>query len=327
MTFTQLRAFATVARLGSLTAAARALGVTEPAVAAALAALRRDLGDPLYVRAHAGVRLTPGGERLAAAAAEILGLEDRLRREVSAAGGAQALLRLAVSPQVAEYVSAPLLDAFTRRWPRLEVAQEVTDPRDFAALLADRRADVALGPAPSPEPTVESVPFLRYKLVAVCGRGHRLATLRDVAPHVAAGERWLVGPSQIDLDRLFARLGIDPPREVGAFATHAAAVAAAAAGEGVALAIAHTVIDGLRRGSLVRLDLRETPLDGLWHVATLSGARSSPEAAALRRFVTTADATNAIIARPGGVPAGRFRPPVYVTIWSAVEAPAPRVAG
>jgi hypothetical protein len=43
---------------------------------------------------------------------------------------------------------------------------------------------------------------------------------------------------------------------------------------------------------------------------------------ALRRFVTTPDATHAIVARPGGVPPGRFRPPVYVTIWSAVETPA-----
>jgi hypothetical protein len=40
---------------------------------------------------------------------------------------------------------------------------------------------------------------------------------------------------------------------------------------------------------------------------------------ARRRFVTTPDATLAIVTRPGGVPAARFRPPVYVTIWSALE--------
>jgi hypothetical protein len=60
----------------------------------------------------------------------------------------------------------------------------------------------------------------------------------------------------------------------------------------------------------------------MWFAATLGADRPSPEAAALRRYVTTPDATQAIVARPGGVPAGRFRPPVYVTIWSAVEAPA-----
>ena len=320
MTFTQLRAFATVARLGSLSAAAEALGVSEPAVCSALGSLRRDLDDPLYVRVRSGVRLTPGGERLAAAAAEILGLEDRMRREIREARGERGLLRLAVSAPVAEYVSAPLLDGFTRRWPQLEVAQEIASPGDFSALLADRRADVVLGPAPPPDPGVEAVPFLRYKLLVVAAPQHRLAGVRDVALSSLAGERWMVGPAHGDLDRLGAASRVAPV-ELGAFSTEAAAQAAAAAGEGVMLAIAHTVIEPIRRGVLVRLDVTGTPVDGMWHAATLGAERSSVEARALRRFVTTPEATQAIVARPGGVPAGRFRPPVYVTIWSAVEAP------
>jgi DNA-binding transcriptional LysR family regulator len=318
VTFTQLRAFATGARVGSLTAAALVLGVSEPAVSGAVASLRRDLEDQLFVRERGGIRLTPGGERLAAAAAEILGLEDRMRREVREARGEHGLLRLAVSATVAEYVSAPLLDAFTRRWPRLEVAQEVAAPEDFEGLLADRRADVVLGPAPLPRPDIEAVPFLRYKLVVVCGPRHRLARVRHLTPAALRGERWLVGPAHGDLARLVAERRLPAP-ELGAFATEGAAQAAAAAGEGLMLAIAHTVIDPLRHGSLVRLNLPGTPLDGMWHAATLSAERSSPEASALRRFVTTPEATQAIVARPGGVPAGRFRPPVYVTIWSAVE--------
>src|SRR3954469_901389 len=133
-----------------MSAAADALDVSEPAVSAAVAALRRDLGDALFVRAGTGIRLTPGGERLAARAAEIVGLEDRLRHEVREARGARGLLRLAVAPTVAEYVSAPLLDAFPRRRTTLEVSQEITAAEDFTALVADRRADIALGPAPAP---------------------------------------------------------------------------------------------------------------------------------------------------------------------------------
>jgi LysR family transcriptional regulator, low CO2-responsive transcriptional regulator len=316
VTFAQLRSFATVARLGSVSAAADALGVSEPAVSSAVAALRRDLGDALFVRAGGGIRLTPGGERLAAEAAELVGLEERLRREVAEARGERGLLRLAVAPDVAEYVSAPLLDAFTRRRPTLEVAQQVAAPEDFGGLLAERRADVALGPAPGPVPGVEAVPFLRYKLVVVAAARHRLAGVRDVAPRSLRRERWLSGPADADLERFLAAQAIDPPQR-GAFTTAAAAQAAAAAGEGVTLAIAHTVLDPLRRGTLVRLDVRGTPLDGMWHAATLGRDRRSPVADALRRFVTTPDATQAIVARPGGVPAGRLRPPVYVTIWSA----------
>lgn len=318
VTFAQLRSFATVARMGSVTAAANSLGVSEPAVSSAVAALRRDLGDALFVRAGGSLRLTPGGQRLAAAAAELIGLEERLRREVGEARGERGLLRLAVSAAVAEYVSAPLLDAFTRRWPTLEVAQEVASPDDFGTLLADRRADIALGPAPDPLPGVEAVPFLRYKLVVVAGPRHRLAGAEAAPLQALAGERWLVGPANAELLRFFGEHGVSVP-EQGAFATEAAAQAAAASGEGVMLAIAHTVLDALRRGTLVRLDVPGTPRDGMWHAATLGGDRRSAVADALRRFVTTPDATQSIVARPGGVPAGRFRPPVYVTIWSAVE--------
>src|SRR4051794_9628286 len=145
VTFAQLRSFATVARLGSVTAAANELGVSEPAVSSAVGALRREFDDALFVRAGSGIRLTAGGERLAATASEIVGLAERARREVSEARGERGLLRLAVAPAVAEYVSAPLLDAFTRRWATLEVAQEVVAATDFARMLADRRADVTLG--------------------------------------------------------------------------------------------------------------------------------------------------------------------------------------
>src|SRR6476661_2437336 len=64
VTFTQLRTFALVAELGSLRAAAAALGVSEPAVSAAVSALRSDLGDPLFQRCGSGIVLTPGGRAL-----------------------------------------------------------------------------------------------------------------------------------------------------------------------------------------------------------------------------------------------------------------------
>jgi DNA-binding transcriptional LysR family regulator len=226
---------------------------------------------------------------------------------------------------VAEYVSAPLLDAFTRRRPSVEVAQEVAAAEDFAALLLDRRADMVLGTAPAPTPGVEAVPFLRYRLVVVAGPGHRLAGARGMRLESLQRERWLVGPVHDDLARLFASRGLKMP-ELGAFATESAAASATAAGEGLMLAIAHTVIGALRRGSLVRVDVAGTPVDAMWYASTLPADRRSAEADALRRFVTTPEATQALVARPGGVPAGRFRPPVYVTIWSAVEPPfgAPR---
>jgi DNA-binding transcriptional LysR family regulator len=321
VTLGQLESFLMVARLGSVKAAAHALAVSEPAVSGAVAALRRDLGDELFVRAAGGIELTAGGRRLAAAAAEMLGVMDQARREIRAARGEKALLRVAATSVVAESVAGALIDAFTRRMPKLEVALGVEPEEHFAQALLDRRADVTLGPQPGGEdaPSVEAVAFLRYRVVVVVAPGHRLVGRRELPVAALAGERWLVGPAgagrHTDTGRLLAR-GRVTPADVRAFPSEAAARDAAVAGQGVMLAVSHTASEELRRGALARLDVRGTPVEGLWHASTLVADRRSPAAWALRRFVTTPEATQAMLARGGGVPAERFRPAVYVTLWS-----------
>jgi DNA-binding transcriptional LysR family regulator len=317
VTFAQLQAFSTVARLGSVKAAARLLGISEPAVSSAIAALRRDLGDELFVRSNGGLTLTPGGARLATSAAELLGLADRARRSVTEAHGAASLVRVAVTPAVSEYVAPPLLDAFTRRVPSTEVSVQVEPSGSFPGLLQDHLADVALGPRLA---GMDSVPFLRYRLIVVARPRHRLAGLRDIPPAALAGETWLVGPSGAEqptaASEFFAQHRLAPER-IEAFSTYAAAGQAAAKTGGVMLAIAHTVLDELRRGTLVRLDVRGTPVERLWYASSLGSERRPAAAWSLIRFVTTPEATQAMLARTGGVPAGRFRSPVYVTLWSS----------
>jgi len=79
VTLTQLEAFVLVARLGSVTAAARTLGVTEPAISGALAALRRQFDDNLVVRSPNGMMLTPGGRRLVGIASQMVSPCSRSR--------------------------------------------------------------------------------------------------------------------------------------------------------------------------------------------------------------------------------------------------------
>jgi LysR family transcriptional regulator, low CO2-responsive transcriptional regulator len=310
VTLGQLHTFVTVARLGSVKAAAEALQVSEPAVSGAVAALRRDLGDELFIRAGGGIVLTPGGRELSAVAAELLGLADQARRRVREAQGEATLLRIVATSMVSEYVAAPLLEAFTRRTPHVEVSLSVEDPSAFPALLADRRADVALGPLPGGDaPGLESVPFLRYRVIVVAAPRHRLAGLRGLTASMLAGERWLAGPGG-------AAAAVARGAELIGFPSHAAALAAVAAGDGIGAAIEHTMRDQLQRGSLVRLDVAGTPFDRLWHATSLVSDRRPPAAWSLWRFVTTPEATQAMLARSRGVPAGRFRPAVYVTLWS-----------
>jgi DNA-binding transcriptional LysR family regulator len=319
VTLGQLRSFATVARLGSVKAAARELAVSEPAVSEAVKALRRDLGDELFVRRAGGIELTPGGQRLAGAAAEILGIADQARRAVREAHGEAALLRVAATTTVSEHVAGPLIDAFCRRTPNLDVSVEVEPAEAFGEIVGARRADIALGPRPPADAAgLESVAFLRYRLIVVAPRGHRLTGRTGVAPAALAGERWLVGPSGAGhgtpVGAWLARHRLAP--DVRAYASEAAAVGAVEAGNGVMLAVAHTVVDPLRRGALARLDVAGTPVEGLWHATALAADRRTAAAWALLRFVTTPEAVHAMLSGGAGVPAGRFRPTTYVALWS-----------
>jgi DNA-binding transcriptional LysR family regulator len=324
MTLAQLHSFVLVARLGSVKAAAAQLEVTEPAVSVAVAALRKELGDELFVREGRGIALTAGGRRLAALATEILGLAEQARRSVHDSPGQPRQMQVAATSVVSEHIG-PLLDAFSARDEGIEIGIESVPGASFADLLDHRRADIALGPHPGPDrdATIASVPFLRCRVVVVAAPGHPLAGAQGIAPSALAGERWLVGPPELDpttTTGLFLARNRLEPAQIATYNSQSAAIAAAAAGEGIVLALAHSVLDEVRRRALVRLDVRGTPIVELWYASTLGLGRALPAALALQRFATTPEAMQAVSTGRAGKVATRLRPKVHVTLWQSVAA-------
>jgi len=319
MTLTQLNAFVLVARLGSVRAAASALGVSESAVSQALTALRQDLGDQLITRSQAGMTLTPGGTRLLGTASQIVVLGAEAHAAVRAAQGAPEQLRIVATSTFAEFVAGPLLEAFRRRFAgAVEITTGVAAAGELPVLIANRLADVAIGPGVTGEQElpVVSEPIFKYRLVVV-GSGSGAAQLRPRGP--ARQWRWLVDPSGMDPDsevaRLLRRLGV-ADSNIGVFQSQTAAWAAAADGSGVAPAIEHLVSHQLRRGELSLIDLPGVPVEECWYVTLLERERRSTAASALRRFLGTPEAMQLMRSPAAGVPPSRFKPPVYVTIWS-----------
>ena len=326
MTLTQLNAFVLVARLGSVTAAANALGVSEPAVSQALSALRQHLGDPLVSRGPTGMTLTAGGSRLLATASQIVVLGAEAHAAVRAAQGAPEQLRVVATSTIAEFVVSPLMEAFTRRFAgSVEVSAGVAVTNEMAVLVGGRLADVAIGPsvARDPEFPVVSEPIFRYRLVVVTAGQSRLRGL-------AREWRWLVDPSGTDpgsdTGQLLAALRI-PENRIGVFPNQTAAWAAAADGAGVAPAVEHLVTQQLRRGELSLVELPGSPVEACWHATLLERQQRSTAASALRRFLSTPEAMHLMRSPAAGVPPSRFRPPVYVTIWSLAARPAAEADG
>jgi DNA-binding transcriptional LysR family regulator len=325
VTLTQLSAFVLVARLGSVKAAAKALDVSEPAVSQALSALRQHLGDQLISRREAGsMTLTAGGARLLPIASQMVALGAEAQAAVRAAQGLPAQLRLVATSVIAEFITGPLTDAFARRLGRpLETSSGVAAATEMPVLVANRLADVALGPdlagsgdaAGGPEGSGQelvSEPVFRCKLVAV-------ASPRTAARGPTASWPWLVDPSGVDpasdTSRLLRRLGV-PESRVMVFPNQTAAWAAAADGDGVAPGVAHLLTHQLRRGELRLVETPATPMEATWYASSLPRNLRPGVAGSLRQFLGTPEAMHLMRAPHGGVPPSAFRPPVYVTIWS-----------
>ena len=314
MTPTQLRAFASVVRLGSVKHAAADLEVSEAAISLHVAHLRQELGDQLFLRTASGLAFTPGGLRLASRAAEILGLQDRTIMEVRQAGVGRRLLRLATSAMFGEHAAPGLIELFAERANDLDVELSVHSPHRFSSLLVTRTVDVAIGPRPVDlDPSITSTHFLNYQVVAVASPDHPLTKVQ-ASPHELREQTWLLGPSAAtdtgEVPALLRRLHVPEERQ-RIFQSHAAAVGEAKHGKGVALAVSFAVSQDLANGDLKRVALQA---QGEWSILHLAH-NASPVAEELTRFVTTPRATQAML-RGSGVTVGRFRPSIHVTLWS-----------
>src|SRR5947208_16287897 len=118
----QLEAFVEVARLGSVTKAAHALFITQPALTARLNALEQAVGAPLLVRRRSGVRLTEAGRAFLPYAERALqAVADGRTILTELARGAVGHVAICASPIVSTYALPTILKRFSELHPGVQV--------------------------------------------------------------------------------------------------------------------------------------------------------------------------------------------------------------
>jgi len=181
----QLEAFAEVVSRGSVTGAAQALYVTQPALTARLNALEQALGTPLLVRRRGGVRLTEAGraflpyaERALQAVAEGRAVLTELER------GATGHVAICASPVVSTYALPTILKRFSETHPGVQVAVRTGHSEEMIEVV--KRDEVAVGLLRAfNDPDVEQFTLYEDELVLVVHAAHpsgdvvRLADLGD----------------------------------------------------------------------------------------------------------------------------------------------------
>lgn len=321
MTPAQLRAYSAVVRLGSVRAAAAELGVSDAGISMHVAALRKELDDPLFTRTGAGLAFTPGGLRLASRAVEILGLQQQTAIEVTEAAHGRRLLRIAASTTFAEHAAPGLIELFSSRADDLSVELSVHPTSRFRELICSRAVDVAIGPdresSVGSDDAIFVRPFLKYQVITVAAPRSPLA-VGIPAPALLRQQQWLLGPSAGSVAgesaTMLRALGI-PESQQRIFQSDAAALEEVKRAGGVTLAIGFAVAKDLAAGRLAHVKGPGLDRSGEWCAATLAPSARQPAVSELIRFITTPRCTQAMI-RGSGVGVTRFRPKVHVTLWS-----------
>ena len=253
-----LRVLRAVAQQGSLSAAARSLGLTQPAVSQQMQRLEEQLGTPLVVRAGRSVRLTLAGEALARRADAVLAALEAAEEEVAAIAGLRAGRVRVVSFPSGSAALVPRAIALMRaEHPGVDITLVEAEPPIALGLVRAGDADIALVYAYPGGGLLDDVDVVRRELLhdplrLVLPRDDARAADESVDLAAFADEPWIAGSrSQAALRHVCARAGFEPRI---AFATddNVAVLGLVAAGLGVALATELVLSTASNRGVVSR---------------------------------------------------------------------------
>ncbi|AHH99214.1 LysR family transcriptional regulator [Kutzneria albida] len=257
-TWDRLRVFNAVAHTGSVTAAARALHMTGPAVSQHLHRLEAEVGASLVARVGRGIRLTHEGVVLAEHARALAAIVQQAEHDLAEhERELRGTIRIgAISSAIRGLLLAPLHE-FTCRHPKVRVQLRDGEAVDHLRRLHEHDLDVVIAESwhnhPSPMPRgVQPTRLLTERARLVVPEGHVLAERDKVAFRELGGQAWTCCPP-----------GSDAHTALCQFARHA----------GVELEVAYTVADHTTQIDLVAAGLAFACIPELSLPKCLNGVR------------------------------------------------------
>jgi DNA-binding transcriptional LysR family regulator len=216
----RLRVLCEVARQGSFSAAAAALGYTQPAVSRQIATLEAEVGTLLVRRVPAGAVLTDAGRLLVERGEAILARLADVETELQALAGLEGgTLRLATFASAASSVFPIAVARFRERYPAVELSIAMADPEETVPRLRAGAFDLILSHAPlqdemfdggpggiADHSDLESVHLFDDPMYVALPAGHPAADAPSIDLRSLAAESWMLATTDSCPDsRLFLR--------------------------------------------------------------------------------------------------------------------------
>ncbi|MFJ4999324.1 LysR family transcriptional regulator [Microbacterium sp. NPDC088619] len=267
------RTFLVAHRSGSVSGAARALGLAQSSVTAQLQSLETTVGEPLFVRHARGIRPTPRADELAArlagpldALADALGSHPAVEPPVVRLGGAGEFLASIAAPALASAVAAGL---------PLSVTTGLAD--DLLDQLRVGSLDLVVSAVRPRGRTLPSMPLFDEEFALVASPSRGIEPSPTLTPNALDQVPLLAYDRDVPIVRRYWRhvFGIRLDREPGlVFPDLRALAAAAVAGAGVTALPTYLIADELADGRLVDLRPTEDPPINTLHLVRRPGPLS-----------------------------------------------------
>ncbi|WP_333834800.1 LysR family transcriptional regulator [Rubrimonas sp.] len=197
---------------GGMSAAARQLRISQPAVSRAVAAAEQRLRVQLFLRQGNRLEATAELEELRGSIGRIFRDIDSLKRFCGLLEhGAGRVLRIAATPSLANAFIPHAVAAVRARFSHLTIHAKIREPGPIQEAVARRDFDLGIVYHEHRSAPVSSADTVSAPVVCLMPEGHRLAALADIGPADLRGETLIsFAPSSTigtDLDRLFAEHG------------------------------------------------------------------------------------------------------------------------
>jgi len=212
----QIRDFVAVVDAGSISAAARSLGVSQPGLTKSIGSLEAELNVSLLQRSPLGVSLTRFGRPFYARARAAHSELEKARQElVHLAGERTGQVAVGFGPLAAALVLPGAVSSFHGQFPDVEVRLMEGFAHAVIPLVRDETLDMALGPrlpGYSSGSALKFRPIFNNEQIVVARKGHPLAGARSITELSQA--HWLSFEPRPVVDRVLAAAGLPGARRL-----------------------------------------------------------------------------------------------------------------
>ena len=290
ITFRQLRLFQALADHGSVSAAAKALHVTQPTASMQLKEITNSIGLPLYEVIGKKVYLTDMGQQLAAKARDISQTWESFEQAVHASKGlTQGRLKIAVV-STAKYFMPRLIGSFCKRHPAIDVSLEILNRDGVLERLEHNRDDLYIMSMPPDDIHLNDEIFMPNPIVVIAASTSALAKKKQIDMSDLIKQRFILrekgSGTRMVADKFFSKIKFHPDvrLELG---SNEAVKEAVAGGLGIGVISQHALHGHLKENGTSVIPVQGFPLKSAWHLVHYAAKNLSPVATEFKQHVIT----------------------------------------